>query len=48
MSVSGHRFSFLCNAEQEEKILRVITYADGKIVTRQPVPEGILLTVQKT
>ncbi|MCF6290585.1 MAG: hypothetical protein L3J03_06285 [Desulfobacterales bacterium] len=47
-SVPGFCFAFLCNPDQEKRLLRVIAYAGGRVTARREVPAGLRITVTKT
>lgn len=42
------RFSFICTLTQAARMERVVANADGRIVSRQKTPEGIIFEVEKT
>jgi len=45
---SGQTISFVCSEDQVVKLLREITFQDGKIISRSENEEGIFITVRKT
>jgi hypothetical protein len=48
MARTGHTFSFTCDEDQVNRILRMIAYSDGVITDKVLKPDGVLITVCKT
>ncbi len=47
-SAPGLSFEFLCDPDQEKRLLKVIAYADGRVIARREVPAGLQITVTRT
>lgn len=45
---TGSGFSFICTLSQAARMERVIVHADGRVVSRQKTPEGVIFEVKKT
>ena len=45
---SGVRYSFICDENMAGKMDRVITFADGLVVSKEKTPDGTVFVVERT
>lgn len=44
----GMRFSFICSVEMAAKMDRVISFADGRVISEDRTSQGAVFVVEKT
>ena len=47
MARTGQTFSFMCEEEQVNRILRVVVYCDGVIAEQTTEETGVFMSVRK-
>ncbi len=47
-SAAGKRLRFICDRGQAERVERVVSYAEGKVLAREDGAGGTVFTVEKT